>query len=61
MAAKKRTSIPKAVQEKVLKEYAHKCSVCGAPHPQLHHIDEDPSNHSPHNLLPLCPNCHLTD
>jgi hypothetical protein len=28
---------------------------------QLHHIDEDPSNNDPQNLLPLCPNCHLID
>lgn len=27
----------------------------------MHHIDEDPSNNDPQNLLPLCPNCHLTD
>jgi len=27
----------------------------------VHHIDENPSNNDPLNLLPLCPNCHLTD
>lgn len=29
--------------------------------PQLHHIDENPSNSVAENLLPLCPNCHLQD
>ena len=27
----------------------------------MHHIDENPSNNDPLNLLPLCPNCHLSD
>jgi hypothetical protein len=57
----RRTSIPKKVRESVLKEYRHRCSICGGDHPQLHHIDEDPSNHDRLNLLPVCPNCHLTD
>jgi len=35
--------------------------MCGRHDPQLHHIDEDPSNNDPENLLPLCPNCHLQD
>jgi hypothetical protein len=58
---KNRNSIPKGVKEKVLKEYKHRCAVCGGTDPQLHHIDEDPSNNDPHNLIPLCPNCHLRD
>jgi len=37
------------------------CSVCGSRDPQLHHIDEDPSNSVADNLIPLCPNCHLRD
>lgn len=35
--------------------------MCGADKPHMHHIDEDPGNNDPLNLLPLCPNCHLTD
>lgn len=35
--------------------------MCGRHEPHLHHIDEDPSNNSPANLIPLCPNCHLQD
>ena len=27
----------------------------------MHHIDRDPRNNGPSNLIPLCPNCHLTD
>ena len=58
---KKRIGIPKSVADKVLKEYRHRCSMCGRHDPQLHHIDEDPSNNDSENLLPLCPNCHLQD
>jgi hypothetical protein len=57
----KRTGIPKATREAVLQEYRHRCAVCGEANPQLHHIDEDRTNHSTENLLPLCPNCHLSD
>jgi hypothetical protein len=60
-AAKKRPSVPKAVEEKVLKEYRHLCAICGRDRPHLHHIDENPQNNDPLNLLPLCPNCHLQD
>jgi len=58
---KQRTHIPKAISESVLKEYHHKCAICGRPNPQLHHLDENPSNNDSLNLLPLCPNCHLQD
>lgn len=58
---KQRVPTPKAVREKVLAEFNHRCAVCGADRPQIDHIDEDPSNNDPMNLLPLCPNCHLTD
>ena len=57
----KRNSIPKATSERVLKEYSHKCAICANDNPHLHHIDEDPSNSDPMNLIPLCPNCHLID
>jgi len=55
-----RTEIPRKIRVAVLKEYHHKCAICEAsqPDPELHHIDEDPSNHDSLNILPLCPNCH---
>lgn len=56
-----RPKIPKSVSEKVLKEFRHKCAICGRPEPHLHHIDENPKNNRKENLLPLCPNCHLQD
>lgn len=59
--AKKRPRIPKPVSESVLKEFHHLCAVCGAVRPQLHHMDENPENNDPSNLIPLCPNHHLTD
>ncbi|NLX04919.1 MAG: HNH endonuclease [Phycisphaerae bacterium] len=59
--AKDRTKIPPKVAREVLDEYRHRCAICGGDKPQFHHVDEDPSNHDPMNLLPLCPNCHLAD
>ena len=58
---KERVKIPRAIKEKVLKEFNHSCAICNKSNPQMHHIDEDPSNNSEDNLLPLCPNHHLTD
>jgi len=61
MSTKTRKRTPKAILDAVLDEYRHRCAVCGKEKPQLHHIDEDPSNNVPDNLIPLCPNHHLTD
>lgn len=58
---KHRSAIPSSVRTRVEKEFNHRCAVCGSDNPHLHHIDEDPSNNDPMNLIPLCPNCHLTD
>ena len=58
---KKRVVIPAKVRKAVLSEFNHRCAICGTDKPHLHHIDEDPSNNDPMNLLPLCPNCHLSD
>ena len=57
---KKRTRIRDKTRVAVLKEYHHKCAFghVNPPAPELHHIDGDPSNHDPLNILPLCPNCH---
>ena len=35
--------------------------MCGTYKPHVHHIDDNRNNNDPLNLLPLCPNCHLTD
>jgi hypothetical protein len=59
--AKQRRAIPRLIRESVLAEFRHRCAVCAADRPHLHHIDENPNNNDPQNLLPLCPNCHLTD
>ena len=56
-----RESIPKKIKDAILDEYDHRCAVCGGDRPHIHHIDEDPTNNDPENLLPLCPNCHLRD
>ena len=61
MANNRRPPIPKKVREEVLREYDHRCAVCGTDRPHIHHIDEDPSNNAVRNLIPLCPNCHLLD
>ncbi len=57
--ARKRT--PKPTREAVLDEYSHRCAICGGDRPQIHHIDENPNNNDPMNLIPLCPNQHLSD
>ena len=59
--AKTRHTIPKATREAVLREFNHRCAICGAERPHVHHLDENPSNNEVDNLIPLCPNCHLTD
>jgi hypothetical protein len=58
--APKRIKAP-AANAAVLKEFSHLCAICARPDPQVHHIDEDPSNNDILNLLPLCPNHHLSD
>lgn len=59
--ASNRPSIPKTLKEEVLREYSHRCAVCGGDSPQVHHIDGDNSNNVAYNLIPLCPNHHLID
>ena len=56
-----RVSIPEATKRLVLGEFNHSCAMCGKHGAQLHHIDEDRSNNEPMNLIPLCPNHHLTE
>lgn len=57
----RRIAVPKAIRERVLGEFYHRCAICSGDRPQIHHIDEDPANNDVLNLLPLCPNCHLRD
>jgi hypothetical protein len=56
-----RPAIPKPDRDRVLSEYRHRCAICGGDKPQLHHIDHDPRNNGLMNLIPLCPNDHLSD
>jgi len=58
---KQRVRPPKEIKELVLAEFNHRCALCGEDRPQIHHIDENPSNNVETNLLPLCPNHHLSD
>jgi len=55
-----RSEIPADVAAEVLFESDRTCCVCrtrGRP-VQIHHIDEDPLNHSQENLAVLCFDCH---
>ena len=42
-----------------LKRAQGKCETCGAPAYQIHHIDENKSNHQLDNLICLCHSCHM--
>ncbi|WP_276131902.1 HNH endonuclease signature motif containing protein [Polluticoccus soli] len=60
---KTRTKIPKEakVRAELQKEINSCCPFCendDVGHFEIHHIDEDPSNHQKQNLLLLCRNCH---
>src|SRR3990172_469405 len=61
MMKKKRPAVPSLLKTQVLKEYHHLCAICGGASPQVHHIDGDPGHNDIHNLIPLCPNCHMRD
>lgn len=57
---KARTPIPDDVAARVLFHSDRTCCVCqirGRP-VQIHHIDDDPSNHQEKNLSVLCLDCH---
>lgn len=51
-----RTPIPPDISAQVMYEHDRTCCVCNEPGKavQIHHIDEDPSNHAPENLAVLC-------
>lgn len=56
-----RKHIPANMKNSVLGEFNHLCALCGAPKPQIHHIDHNHENNEKSNLIPLCPNHHLLD
>ncbi len=61
--AKKRTriAVPAEIERQIKVEAGFKCSMprCDIRHClHIHHIDEDPSNNDPANLVLLCQNCH---
>lgn len=58
--AKQRTTIPADSVAVVMLACDRTCCVCQVPGKfvQIHHIDEDPSNHAEDNLVALCFQCH---
>lgn len=58
--SKIRTDVPPDDAADVLFRHDHTCCICRerGKHVQIHHIDEDPSNHALENLAVLCLQCH---
>ena len=52
----------KNYREKALREYPHKCAICGWEEDtdilEVHHINENRDNNELNNLIVLCPICH---
>jgi hypothetical protein len=59
--AKERVKPTKKISDELMKEFNYRCAICGKDNPQIHHIDENPANNDPMNLIPICPNHHLLD
>jgi hypothetical protein len=57
---KNRTTVPEQIAVHVLFMHDHTCCLCSekGKQVQIHHIDEDPSNHDVSNLAVLCLECH---
>ena len=61
---KKRTKVPKVIQQSILDRANGVCECCGKVkweklQPlQFHHIDDDATNHSLDNIKLLCVSCH---
>ena len=56
-----RQSIPYRIKAQLQKEINSECPVCGNTDVacfEFHHIDENPANGVPENILMLCPGCH---
>jgi hypothetical protein len=60
LVRKKRTKIPPDVARDILHASRHTCCHCRVPRlpVEIHHINEDPSDHRWENLAVLCRNCH---
>lgn len=57
--AKGRPKIPQDIHDELLFRNNHKCCICRKSGKiQIHHLDENPSNNTPENLLVACLNCH---
>jgi hypothetical protein len=57
----KRKMIPQKIKMLLQQEIKSSCPFCSSSdvdHFQFHHIDENPQNDNPKNLLMLCPTCH---
>jgi hypothetical protein len=57
----RRKSLPQKIKMRLQKEVDSHCPFCDSgdvDHFQFHHIDENPENNDPGNLLMLCPTCH---
>lgn len=57
---KRRSAVPSDIAGRLLFDSDGTCCACRIPgrRVQIHHIDEDPTNHDPHNLAVLCFECH---
>jgi len=58
---KKRITIPKLTEKRLYQEANNSCAFCpefDVAVLEIHHIDEDPSNNEPANLLLVCSSCH---
>lgn len=58
---KPRKKIPKLTEKQMYQEANNSCSLCPESDVavlELHHIDEDPSNNAPSNLIVVCSSCH---
>ena len=58
---KERTDVPVPIKKQVFRRAGHMCQYPGCrerKNLQIHHIDGNPSNHHPNNLILLCPNHH---
>ncbi len=59
--AKERKAVPAKRRALLQQEIDSRCPFCPSGdvgHFILHHIDEDPTNNDPRNLLMMCPTCH---